>query len=64
MELDDRIKANRAARAESVENIARLDAELVTFVNEGLADGRTAAELADLAGVSRARIYQIRDGTR
>ncbi|MCG7610331.1 hypothetical protein [Mycobacterium sp. CnD-18-1] len=64
MGLGDRIKANRAARAEAVKRIAQLDAELVALVNDGLAKGRTAAELAQLAGVSRARVYQIRDGKR
>lgn len=64
MGVTERIKANRAERTEYAEQIARLDAELVTLVNEGLAGGVTAAELAATAGVSRARIYQIRDGKR
>lgn len=64
MGVADRIRANRAARAADIAHIAELDAELVELVNEGLAEKIPAVELAKIAGVSRARIYQIKEGKR
>lgn len=63
MELFDRIRANRSERSESVSNIERLDEELVELVNEAL-KVHSATEVASVLGVSRARVYQIRDGRR
>lgn len=64
MGTSDAIEANRAERAEHTARIEALDAELVQLVKQGFAEKIPATELAAKAGVSRARIYQIRDGRR
>lgn len=42
----------------------QLDAELPALVREALDAGHTWQELSEELGVSKARVYQIRDGTR
>lgn len=64
MGLGEDITANRAERAEHTARIEALDAELIKLVQQGFKDKIPATELAERAGVSRARIYQIRDGRR
>lgn len=59
-----RIGTNRERRREAAGRIADLDAELPALVREALDGGRTWQELAALLGVSKARVYQIRDGRR
>jgi DNA-directed RNA polymerase specialized sigma subunit len=60
----DKLLANRRKRASHAAAIETLDAEQTQLVKEALAEGDTAAELAEILGVSRARVYQIRDGRR
>jgi hypothetical protein len=40
------------------------DAELRRLIREGFKRGIPAVQLAKAAGVTRARVYQIRDGRR
>jgi hypothetical protein len=61
MDILDRIRENRSAR---VEMIRQLDTELTELVKQALAEGHSAIELGEILGVSRARVYQIRDGRR
>lgn len=67
--MDDEFRAwlrtNRDERTRASERVDQLDAELTERVKQAL-DERiaTAAEVADALGVSRARVYQIRDGRR
>ncbi|MFJ9633857.1 hypothetical protein ACIRU8_39795 [Streptomyces sp. NPDC101175] len=49
---------------ELIEEISNLGSERDLLVRHGLAAGISAIELAEMTGLSRARIYQIRDGRR
>ena len=60
----DRIRANRARRARAAASIEQLDTELTGLVRHAFEDGYTWQQLAELLGVSKARVYQIREGTR
>ncbi|AEK09121.1 hypothetical protein FGG23_gp025 [Mycobacterium phage Ibhubesi] len=67
--MDDDLKTwllrNREHRAAALETVEQLDTELTERVQRALQEGRaTAAEIADVLGVTRARVYQIRDGRR
>jgi hypothetical protein len=64
-ELRTWLRANRHERALASGRVDQLDAELTTKVKRAI-DGKiaTAAEIAETLGVSRARVYQIRDGRR
>lgn len=53
----DRIRANRKLRHD-------VDTELRALVNEAFETGHTWQDIAAVLGVSRARVYQIRRGTR
>ncbi|OFJ55307.1 hypothetical protein [Mycolicibacterium grossiae] len=64
--LDD-ITANRAKRRELTQQIADLDAALEGpegLVARAFEDGATGPQIATAAGVSKPRVYQIRDGRR
>lgn len=56
-DIFDRMRAARALRTES-------DTQLRALVNEAFETGHTWQEIAECLGVSRARVYQIRKGTR
>ena len=64
MDTADEIRANRAKRQEAMECIARIDAELAELIKRALAEGLGPTEIARIAGMSRERVYQIRDGRR
>ena len=61
------IRAVREVRdeaREARERAAEAEAGLQSFVGAALAHGVPATRLAEALGLSRARIYQIRDGKR
>lgn len=59
------VVASRAARlAEARESVARKEIEVAEAVRNALAEGAPAVKVAEAAGISRARVYQIRDGKR
>lgn len=59
------IAASRAERLiEARESVARKEQEVAEAVRGALAEGASATELAKAVGISRARVYQIRDGRR
>lgn len=58
--LRDLLPARIAARAE----VERLDARQSELVKEILAEGCRVVDLAVVLGVTKARVYQIRDGRR
>lgn len=64
MSTADEIRANRAKRRKAVERVEKIDAELAELVRKALAEGIGPTEIARVAGLSRERIYQIRDGRR
>ena len=61
------ITANRAKRREHARAITALDAELegsTGLVAQAFDDGHTGPQIAAAAGISKPRVYQIRDGRR
>jgi DNA-directed RNA polymerase specialized sigma subunit len=56
-DIFDRMRAARALRKEA-------DAQVRALVNEAFEAGHTWQEIAECLDVSRARVYQIRNGTR
>lgn len=56
-ELLDRIRSVKAQRKQ-------VDVQLRALVNEAFDSGHTWQEIAKSLGVSKARVYQIRKGTR
>lgn len=67
--VDDELRAwlhaNREERSRASDRVDQLDCELTTRVKRELdSKTATAAEIAEALGVSRARVYQIRDGRR
>jgi hypothetical protein len=44
--------------------VARREEELAEEIRAALAEGQSAAAIAEAAGISRQRVYQIRDGKR
>lgn len=64
MDIGQQIRANRRKRRNAAARIEDLDAELVELVKQAFDEGVGATEIADIAGVTRARVYQIRDGRR
>jgi DNA-directed RNA polymerase specialized sigma subunit len=56
-DIFDRLRAARALRKVA-------DAQVRAIVNEAFESGHTWQEIAECLGVSRARVYQIRNGTR
>ena len=59
-ELDDAWDLLQGAR----EGLSDAEANMRRAVQEALEDGVPAARVAQVLGVSRARVYQIRDGKR
>lgn len=58
------VERARADREIAQREAARRDSRWSACVREAILDGRTAKELAEVAGVSVQRIYQIRDRRR
>lgn len=63
-QFTQRLTQIKKERAEAEQLIARLDADRRSAILDALADGIGPTELTALTGLSRARIYQIRDGRR
>lgn len=57
----DRINERRAQRASLVAEVDALDTEIADLIRRALSEGIGPTDLAKRIGVSRARIYQIRD---
>lgn len=64
MEPLTRIAHIKRQRHETAATLASLDAYLETAVVAAFAAGHTGPEIATAAGLSKQRVYQIRDGTR
>jgi len=62
--LTKRIAALSSARAEAQAKAARVDEEWRVEIIAALMRGVPAADVAEAAGISRQRVYQIRDGKR
>ncbi|ALE05499.1 hypothetical protein AL755_08435 [Arthrobacter sp. ERGS1:01] len=54
----------RQKRAAAEDAFEKADAAFRDGIRAALADGMKAAQIADATGLSRPRIYQIRDGRR
>lgn len=57
---------SKAARdlATARERVAAAEEKLARVIRIALHNGLPATEIAELAGISRQRVYQIRDGKR
>lgn len=64
MGIEDDIRRNREKRKRAVARIEQIDAELAALVKKALAEGVGPTQIARIAGLSRERVYQIRDGRR
>ena len=65
MTTADEIRANRRSRTQATPEVKRrLDDELITLIHRGLEEGLLVAQIADMSGIPRKRIYQIRDARR
>lgn len=60
----ERINELRAQRAAKAAEVDELDAEITLLIRQALDEGIGPTELARRIGVSRVRIYQIKDGAR
>lgn len=60
----ERIAELTAERAEVADRLAWLDLQWRGMIRAAATGGQSAAAIADAAGISRARVYQIRDGRR
>lgn len=59
------VATSRAKRLqEAREAVARKEDDVAEAVRAALAEGATASDVAKAVGLSRARVYQIRDGRR
>jgi len=56
------LKRARARQARVQQKLAEADAEVRQLVAEGFSLGIPGQKLADAAGLSKPRVYQIRDG--
>ena len=65
-QTDREMEAARVRRRlpELVSTVTNLGSERDLLIKQGLAAGVSAVELADLSGLSRGRVYQIKDGKR
>lgn len=63
-QLTQRLAELEQQRVEAEQQIARIDADRRTAILNALTEGIGPTELTRLTGLSRARIYQIRDGRR
>jgi hypothetical protein len=59
-----RIKRAAKMRERARDAFADSDAELRRLIREGFSQGISGERLAEAAGLSVARVYQIRDGRR
>ena len=67
MSITERISENRRQRDKHSAAIAALDEELAGpdgLISQAFAEGHTGPEIATAAGLSKQRVYQIRDATR
>lgn len=64
MGIEDEIRNNRAKRRRAVARIEQIDAELAELIQKALAADLGPTQIARIAGLSRERVYQIRDGRR
>lgn len=64
MDIVDRIRANRERHREHTDAADALDSQLRDLVKTAFEQGHTGPELATVLGISKERVYQIRDGRR
>jgi hypothetical protein len=50
--------------AKARERVTAVEDELATVIRAALSEGWSASVIAEAAGMSRQRVYQIRDGRR
>lgn len=67
MSITEQIAENRRQRAQHTTAVADLDEQLAGpdgLISQAFAQGHTGPEIAAAAGLSKQRVYQIRDATR
>ncbi|MFV8049957.1 sigma factor-like helix-turn-helix DNA-binding protein [Mycobacterium sp. 48b] len=64
MDILEAIRANRRQHREHTDAANVLDSKLRDLVKMAFKQGRTGPELASVLGISKERVYQIRDGRR
>ena len=64
MDKLEELQANRRKRRNLADKIAYVDEELADLVRQAFAAGYTGPEISVAANLSKARVYQIRDGRR
>ncbi|OBB01110.1 hypothetical protein A5668_25090 [Mycolicibacterium fortuitum] len=64
MDILDCIRANRAQHREHTAAADVLDSQLRDLVKMAFEQGHTGPQLAAILGISKERVYQIRDGRR
>lgn len=64
MELENELRELAKKRDRATETIAQIDKEIRARVTDALSAGMSAVEVGKNLGVSRARVYQIKNGTR
>jgi DNA-directed RNA polymerase specialized sigma subunit len=64
MDRLSQIAQNRARRREVAVEAGVLDEQLRDLVRAAFADGHTGPQIAEVARLSKPRVYQIRDGRR
>lgn len=60
----EEIQSNRLKHRNIARRLAYIDQELQELVRAAFAAGHTGPQIAAAAGLSRERVYQIRDGRR
>ena len=63
-EVDTIVRHVTSARAQAEAELQRRDTAWRTVIRDAMLDGGSATAIAGVAGVSRERVYQIRDGRR
>lgn len=61
---DEKLAKLTASRSEAIDRAARADLFWRWEIQRQVKAGRPVAEIAGEAGISKARVYQIRDGRR
>lgn len=64
MDILDAIRANRRRHQEHAAAANTLDTDLRDLVRIAFEQGHTGPQLAAILGISKERVYQIRDGRR
>lgn len=64
MDILDAIRANRERHREHTAAADTLDSQLQDLVKIAFEQGHTGPQLASVLGISKERVYQIRDGRR